>query len=109
MVSSTRFNALDLDRLQRVQILVEERVAEDAHCGRVGVQALHDQVVVLACLHKHSVEPHPPAILLHPVAVLVHGELQCLAAGMHDQFDKRIPGSGGRRWAVGKDLVVGKI
>src|SRR3546814_10806410 len=37
-----------LHRLQRVLVLIEEGVAEDAVGGRIGVQPLHDEVVVLA-------------------------------------------------------------
>ena len=46
MVSSFGATPLDLDRLQRVLVFVEERIAEDTDCIRVSLKALHDQIVV---------------------------------------------------------------
>src|SRR3546814_4488291 len=60
-----RLDAVHRHRLQGILVLIEEGVAEDAVRGRIGVQPLHDEVVVLAGLDEGAVLAHAAADLFH--------------------------------------------
>src|SRR5919106_6225891 len=92
-----RGDAIDLNRLQLVQILVEERVAEDTVSIRVGFDALDDQVVVLAGLDERAIGAHALADFL--LAVLAQRlDRRTLAAAFYDdELDPGIAAARGRR------------
>ena len=106
-----RRHVVDLDGLQLVRVLVEERVAEDADRVGVGFEALDDQVVVFAGFDEWAVLAHARADLVPLVFVglLEVGHAgQVLAAVMHDEFDEGVAGAGRRRRAEGDDRGRGQ-
>ncbi len=94
-----RRDAFDLGGLQRVGVLLQEGVAEDAEGGRVRLQLLDDEIVVLASIDIGAVLAH----LLASGAFVVAGQGRDLrepfAAHVHDQFDEGVARAGGRRRA----------
>jgi hypothetical protein len=106
-----RLDPVDRHRLQRVLVLVEERVAEDAQRVRILHQTLHDQVVVLAGFDERAVLAHAradrfPAVL---VGVLEGGDRrEGVAAVVHHELDEGITGARRRRRAEHHDRGVGQ-
>ena len=104
-----RVGPIDVGALDDVGVLVEEAEAEDADGGRVGLQLLNDQVVVLAGFDEGTVFPHGMGDGLEGLLVfLAHGlqHLELPRAAFHGEFDEGVTGTAGRRRAQDLDLGV---
>ena len=108
MFSNVGRDAVDERTLDLADVLLEEAVAEDAQRLRIGLELLHDQVVVLAGLDVAAVLADRVADLLEAGLIDVLQRLdpaEGLAAGFHDQLHERVARAGGRRRTQHLDLV----
>ncbi len=92
--------------LQLVAVLLEEAVAEDADRGRIGLELLHDQIVVLPGIDIGAVLADRLAGRLAVLVVGDHLDFRELGAtSVHHQLEKGVAGTGGRRRPQDLDLL----
>ena len=96
-----RRHAVDLQPGKLIKVFFEEAETEDPQGVPIGLDLLHDQIVVLARLHKRAVVTHR---VTDPLEALFVQTAQGIdpgvgaAAGLHVEFVKRIAcARGGRR------------
>ena len=102
-----RCHAVDERALDLLHVLVEEAEAEDAERIRVGLQLLHDQVVVLAGLDECAVFTDRMADRLVAIAIRrLQGSDpgRRLASALHGQLDECITRTRSRRRTEHLDL-----
>src|SRR3989337_3701925 len=111
-----RLDAGDLHTLQLVLVLIKEGIAEDAERVGIGLDALHDEIVVLAGLAEGAVLAHGRAFLfdellesvLVQLALFLLEVVERLAAFMHGELDESVARAGGRWRSVNRDDDIGQ-
>ena len=110
-VLERRLHAVDHGALDLVRVLVEEAVPEHAERGGVGIELLHDQVVVLARFHVAAVLAYRVADRLVLLLVLLLHRLDpvdLLAATLEGELGEGVPRAGGGRRSEDFDLGIGQ-
>ena len=104
-------DAVNEGALELVHVLVEEAEPEDPERVRVGLELLHDEVVVLARLDVGAVLADGVADrLVGLLVLLLHrlDEVEGLAAALEAELGEGVAGAGGRGRAEDHDLAIRK-